>query len=270
MAVRLARRGFRVRLVAPTADDAAGRILAEHLAAESIDVRALPATRTAIVVALVGGGERAMASDRVALEGDLAGGLRGADWVHVSGYALRERLEAERVVAGVLAAGIERTSVGGGSFADAEDASVARAAIAALSPGLLVVSLDEADRLAGGTTAASAAEAAARLATAGGIVVVTDGRAGSSAAGGPLAGPVTVPAADASDATDATGAGDAYMAALLVDLAPAWPPRDDRIVRAMRDASAAGAAAAQVAGAQGRLLGEPSSSRLNAAAGQTR
>ena len=69
MAVRLARQGADAALVAPMADDAAGRLLREALLAEHVSLRALHATRTAAVIALLDAvGERTMLSDRQTLD----------------------------------------------------------------------------------------------------------------------------------------------------------------------------------------------------------
>src|SRR6266550_2946016 len=119
VAVRLARAGARVRLVAALADDPAGRVLRGHLELEAVDVVAMPAQRTGMVVVLLSGsgGERMMLSDRVSADGDLATALAGCDWVHVSGYLLRDPVEAQHVVTALHAAAIDRVSVAGGSFA---------------------------------------------------------------------------------------------------------------------------------------------------------
>ena len=256
VAVRLARRGVRVRLVSPIADDVAGTLLAAQVAAESVELCRLPAERTAMVVALLGpGGERSMLSDRIALDGDIAGALRGADWVHCSGYALRDRPEAGRVVAGLRASGVGRVSVGGGSFEDATDAAAAREAIGVLRADLVVMDREEAAFLAG-KPARGAAEAAARLATDDRLVVVTDGARGAAVAGLALPAPLTASPPGGGVALDATGAGDAFTAVVLSILADSWPPSPELIRTALDAAVQAGQEATQVAGAQGRLPGE--------------
>lgn len=266
VAVRLARRGLRVRLVAPIADDAGGYLLQSHLAAESVAVAMLPAPRTSMVVALVGSdGERGMASDRVRLEGDIAGALEGADWVHVSGYVLRDRGEAERIITATRVADGARVSVAGGSFGGPTDAAVARDAVAALGVSLLLMDRGEA-RLLAGNAAQTAEDAAILLGAPDRLAIVTDGQLGSAGAGGPLGRPLTIPApAVSSDPVDGTGAGDAYAAAVIAGLAPLWPPSEEAIRNALQDASRAGARATEVIGAQGLLRGELERSSWTAA-----
>lgn len=256
VAVRLARRGLRVRLVAPIADDAAGTLLAERMAAESVELCPLPAERTSMVVALLSpGGERSMLSDRVALDGDIADALRGCDWVHCSGYALRDRPEADRVVADLRASGVGHVSVGGGSFEDSTDAAAAREAIGALGAQLVVMNREEAASLAA-KSARGASEAAAQLATDDRLVVVTDGARGAAAAGLDLPDPLTCVPPGGGVVIDATGAGDAFTAVLLSTLAGAWPPAPELIRTALEAAVLAGSEATRVAGAQGRLRSE--------------
>ena len=119
-----------------------------------MEVVALPARRTSIVVVLLWGsrGERMMLSDRVSADGDLAPALAGCDWVHVSGYLLRDPAEAQRVVTALQAAAIDRVSVAGGSFAGWADAASARDAIAEIRACLVIVNREEAGLLAGVST----------------------------------------------------------------------------------------------------------------------
>jgi sugar/nucleoside kinase (ribokinase family) len=249
MAVRLARRGQAVRLVCPLADDAAGDVLRAAMRRERVDLVALPAPQTSMVVAFVHpGGERSMLSDRVQLEGDLAAALNGTDWVHLSGYALRERLEAERVVTSVRGVGTRWVSVAGGSFGSWADARIARDAIDAMGAALLVVNRDEAGLLAGNPYR-TAADAAQRLARSDRLVVVTDGRRGCAAAGLGVNGTLAAEA-PATAVLDATGAGDAFTAELLSRLAPAWPPHVRLIHEALAAASQAGGEASAQLGAQ--------------------
>jgi ribokinase len=251
VAVRLARTGIEVRLIAPLADDPAGRVVRRHLEDESVEVAALPAARTSMVVVMVApGGERMMLSDRVGAEGDLASTLDGCGWVHVSGYLLREASEAERVIDAIGSAGIARVSVAGGSFEGWADARIARDAINAISPSLLVFNRDEAGLMAGAPMR-TAEEAAVALGTAQRLAFVTDGKRGAAAAGGALKRALRYGHAPLSQpAIDSTGAGDAFTAALIASLAPAWPPSAEFVAAALERASQEGAAATSAIGAQ--------------------
>ena len=251
VAVRLARARMQARLIAPLADDAAGRVLRDHLVSEGVEVRTLPATRTSMVVVLVApGGARTMFSDRMPVGGELASSLVGCDWVHVSGYVLRDREEAERVTDAIHGGAPARISVAGGSFEGWADAVVARDAIDALPAGLLVVNRDEAALLLRDAER-SISDAAVTLATPDRLVVVTDGERGASAAAGWIERPVARPArGPRAPAVDSTGAGDAFTASLIASLAPVWPPSADAVVAALDLAAAEGAAATTAIGAQ--------------------
>jgi len=259
VAVRLARARVGVRLVTALADDPPGKVLREHLEGESLEVVALPASRTSVVVVLLWGsrGERMMLSDRVSADGDLATALAGCDWVHVSGYLLRNPAEAERVITAIHAAAIDGVSVAGGSFAGWADAASARDAIAEIGARILIVSLEEAGLLAGGPTR-TAEEAAPALGSAERLAVVTDGERGSAAAGASIGRTlVQEAAANRRPTVDTTGAGDAFTASLLASLAPTWPPGAEAVAAALERASAAGAAATTVIGAQSTADTDP-------------
>jgi ribokinase len=259
VAVRLARTGIPVRLIAPLADDPAGRVVRGHLEDESVEVAPLPASRTSMVVVMVApGGERMMLSDRVRAEGDLASTLDGCGWVHVSGYLLRESSEAERVVDAIGSAGIARISVAGGSFEGWADARVARDAINAISASLLVFNRDEAGLMAGAPMR-SAEEAAAALGTGQRLAFVTDGERGAAVAGGPVKRTLGYGHAQESQpAIDSTGAGDAFTASLIGSLASAWPPSAELVAAALERASQEGAAATSAIGAQSVAPARPS------------
>jgi len=118
VAVRLARQGVDAALVAPMADDAAGRLLREALLAEHVSLRALPAARTAAVIALLDAvGERTMLSDRQTLDpAGVAPLLEGLDWIHCSGYPLLDDRTGDGLA--VLLGGRKpkvRLSIAGGS-----------------------------------------------------------------------------------------------------------------------------------------------------------
>jgi sugar/nucleoside kinase (ribokinase family) len=263
VAVRLARRGVAVRLVTALGADLAGDWLRAALVADGVEVVAgvAPTPRaTSIVIAVLDeAGERTMLSDRspLAVNGpELAEVVATSDWIHCSGYVLRNPAEA-RPIMDVLAGREDRTplSLAGGSAGDARTAASLRTAIRGSRPELLVLSIDEARWLAADPHA-DAAALLSRLADLAGAVVVTAGAEGADArlGGGSV---VHVPAANVGPGLDATGAGDAFTAALLEQvIGGAWPPAPDRLRTALAAASRAGGEAARVAGAQGRIGGE--------------
>jgi sugar/nucleoside kinase (ribokinase family) len=273
LAVRLARAGVPTRLVAPLADDAAGGLLVRLLAAERIELVRLPADRTSVVIALLDtSGERSMQSDRAPITATavrpLARALAGCRWMHVSGYALRDATEAERVseaVAGHRAGSPTRVSIAGGSVPSGHsDALVLANAIERIGVDLLIVNLAEAHALLGGTHGAArdpiaaAAAAAEALATGERLAVVTAGLDGSAAAGAGLADPLPVPAETLpGPVIDTTGAGDAYAAGMIGVLRLAeWPPGAASIRAALRAGSRLGGLVARASGAQARVAGE--------------
>jgi sugar/nucleoside kinase (ribokinase family) len=268
VAVRLARRGGDARLVAPVGDDAAGRLLREALAADGVELSALPTPDSAVVVIwLDPDGERTMASSRVSLDPHAAvAALRraagdGATWGHCSGYALLDDASGDElaVALGELPATIRR-SVGGGSIPnDPDRVARFRRRLAVVRPGLVIVNGDEAAALLS-THAPTAqdepAEAARGLGDLAEVVIVTAGSAGSAAS---VHGEVIVePAPELDDPPrDATGSGDAYAAALIASLADsAWPPEPGVLRAAMGAAGELGARVARVTGAQARVDGE--------------
>lgn len=262
VAVRLARRGERVGLLAPIADDAGGRLLRESLAADGVDIVPMPATRSAVVVALLdAGGERSMLSDRQAIAGEAVARARDTgDWIHVSAYALLDDANGDGLADALGARGADvRLSLAGGSIPP-EPAVVARflGRMATARPDLVVVSRDEAAALLG-RPSEMAREAARRLADRAPVVVVTAGSAGSAAALGGSVVAVSAPEV-AGQTLDATGAGDAYVAALIARLAASSSPPDEAVLRAgMEEGSRAGALVARVVGAQARVAGERAS-----------
>jgi sugar/nucleoside kinase (ribokinase family) len=257
--VRLSRRGARVALVAPIADDAGGRLLREALAADAVEIAPMPATRTAVVVALLdAGGERSMLSDRQAIVPEHVGRAIGdAGWIHVSAYALLDDAHGDGL-ASALGGRAEdaRLSLAGGSIPP-EPAVVTRflGRLATARPDLLVVSREEAAALLG-RPSEMAREAARRLAERASVVIVTAGSAGSAAAVGGAVLPVPAPEVPG-PTLDSTGAGDAYVAALVVGLADVpWPPPEAALRAAMEEGSRAGALVSRVVGAQARVAGE--------------
>jgi sugar/nucleoside kinase (ribokinase family) len=259
VAVRLARAGADVTLVAPIGPDAAGRLLEEALTAEGVHVVSVPAPRSAVVVALLdAAGERSMLSDRQRLmAAAVPATVDDARWIHVSGYALLDDQEGDGLAAvlGARRPGV-RLSVAGGSVPP-EAAPVAglRGRLATARPDLLVASRDEAGPLLG-SASPSAVEAVRGLAGVATVVVVTAGQDGSAAcAGGDL---IEVPAFEPdAPVLDATGSGDAYLAGLIRSFPrDRWPPDTSELRMAMIVGGEAGSRAARVLGAQARIAGE--------------
>ena len=261
VAVRLARQGVPVRLVAALADDHAGRLLAAALAEEGVELVRLPAARSGTVVALLDeGGERTMLSDRVSLDpSGLDAAIDGADWVHASGYALADAQTGDALAAALARAHPgRRVSVAGGSFSpDASSAASLRVRMTTVRPDLLILDRQESQVVLGGVVR-SLAGGASSLAAAmpGTVAVVTGGAEGSAAAG--LAGTVAMtPEAPPPVAVDATGAGDAYAASLIATfLGAPWPPGSPTLHEAMERAGEVGAQVSQVMGAQGHVPAE--------------
>ncbi|HET8571965.1 MAG TPA: carbohydrate kinase family protein [Candidatus Limnocylindria bacterium] len=248
VAVRLARRGARVRLITGLADDPTGRFLREAMDAEGVELVAMPVAASGSVIALLDGdGERTMLSDRApfAVE-DLPDFIADAGWVHVSGYALRDANGAALAQLLSQRTTSVRLSIGGGSVPPGDEAAEAAERLSTARADVLMLSRDEAEHLG------------ADLAT---LVVVTEGAAGSSALGvTPV--PLHVPARVLTEAVvDATGAGDAYAAALIKGLAAlaTWPPSAEDLRQAMVAASDLGAAVSRIGGAQGRVARERAS-----------
>lgn len=269
LAVRLARRGADVTLVAALADDSPGRELRAVLDADRVVLVPLPAARTGAVVSMVDShGERAMLSDRVSFDVDaltsapVRTAVEWAAWLHVSGYPLADPVSGE-VLAG-LAGGRPRgqhCSVGGGSFAHGTDAP---ARLREARPDLLLFDRAEASTILSahtgnggvrGTEIDSAEALAGALAGLfGAVAVVTDGAAG--AAGSTADGSLTV-AGMPGVAIDATGAGDAHAAAVIHSVATGtWPPSQPILRAALETAGRLGAEVAGVMGAQARVASE--------------
>lgn len=239
LAVRLARRGIAVTLVAALADDSAGTLVREALALDGVVLRATPASGTGSVVVLRGSdGERTMLSQRVAFGESVAPELlAGAAWVVVSGYLLLEP-HAEALAQLVVGAGARRALVG--CSVPAERTGTWRAAAAALRPDLLILNHQERSSLGHDLAALMTV-----VTDADGATLTTGGRAlrAHAPAGGPAA--------------DTTGAGDAFAAGLLAVLAAAeWPPGDDALRGALAAAAELASAVARVEGAQAAVAGE--------------
>ena len=262
VAVRLARQRADSALIAPMADDAAGRLLREALLAEHVALRALPATRTAAVIALLDAvGERTMLSDRQTLDpGNVKPLLDGLDWIHCSGYPLLDDRTGDELaeLLGDRAARVRLSIAGGSVPPDPARVSRFRGRMERARPDLIIVSGEEADALLAGRPARALA-AAAGLQPLAAVVIVTVGADGSAAVAEGMrleAAAPTVPG----PMLDATGSGDAFAAALLVALAASkkrsWPPAADLLTAAMEAGNRLGAQVSRVLGAQGRVDGE--------------
>lgn len=260
VAVRLARQGAAARLVAPCADDAAGRLLREALEADGVTLAAVPARRSTAVLALLDdAGERTMLSDRQTLDpAAAASAIDGGDWLHCSGYPLLDDRTGDELaqLLGVRPPAA-RLSVAGGSVPpDAARVARLRARLGAARPDFVLLSADEAQALLGRPSPGALA-AAASLADLAPVVVVTAGANGSAAAAGDAR--LEVAAAELTGPLmDATGSGDAYVAGLLLELGACeeWPPPEDVLRRAMEAGSRLGGLVARTLGAQGRIEGE--------------
>ena len=260
VAVRLARQGADVALVAPMADDAAGRLLGEALAAEGLAIRPLPVTRSTVVIAVLDEtGERTMISDRQTLDADaVAAQLAGATWIHCSGYPLLDDRTGDRLaeILGERPRDV-RLSVAGGSMPP-EPARVSRLRLrlAKARPDLLLVSSDEAESMLG-VRPASGLAAARGLRDLSPVLLVTSGADGSAANAGETELELRAPTL-AGPMLDSTGAGDAFLAAALVELrtSEAWPPPASVLQAAMERGNQLGAQVARVVGAQGRVSAE--------------
>jgi sugar/nucleoside kinase (ribokinase family) len=263
VAVRLARQGADAALVAPMADDAAGRLLREALLAEHVALRSLPTTRTAAVIALLDAvGERTMLSDRQTLDpAGVAPMLQGIGWIHVSGYPLLDERTGDQLaeLLGARATKVRLSIAGGSVPPDPARVSRFQGRLVAAGPDLVIMSGEEADALLGGRPARPLAVAAA-LQPLAPLVIVTMGAQGSAAVAEGMR--LETPAPEIpGPMLDATGSGDAFAAALLVALAakrsPRWPPSTEALTAAMEAGNRLGGLVSRVLGAQGRVDGEP-------------
>lgn len=197
--------GAQARCIAKRGDDAAGAVVAAELARRGVELLGPVAPgRTGVVVSLVGAsGARSMASDR-GVARDLrpeeidAAWLEGADWLHVSGYALAAEPagRAAEHAAGLAHAGGARVSIDLSSAALIREHGPARfrARLERLAPDVLFATATELAAL-GPCDTLSLVEKRGRD----GIVV--DG----------VAHPAPVV-----EAVDTTGAGDALAAGFLL------------------------------------------------------
>jgi ribokinase len=244
LAVRLARRGVRVRLRCALGSDAAGALVRSALAADGVLIDAIDARATGSVVVLVDpDGRRTMLSHRAPILGPPLA-ADGAAWLVVSGYVLLE-LESAQLAAQPLP---ERRAVIGCALDQAETDDW-RAALRALEPSVVVLNGDEAELVSGGDP-----EPATALANDLAAIVVVTAAGGASAA---LGAETVRVAHDAVAAVDTTGAGDAFAAAVIAELLDVeWPPPRDVVERALESAAQVASALTLVRGAQARVAGE--------------
>jgi sugar/nucleoside kinase (ribokinase family) len=239
LAIRLARQGIAVTLVASLADDTAGTLVREALVLNEVVLRSVPASSTGSVVVLRDpDGERTMLSQRVAFGDAVAPDLLAdAAWVVVSGYLLLEPA-APAVAELIGSAGARRALVG--CSLPAEDVEAWRGAAALLRPDLLILNQEERSSLGHALDAGMTV-----ITDADGATLTTDGV--SLRADAP-AGPPAV---------DTTGAGDAFAAGLLAAIVDAdWPPGEDLLRGALAPAVELASAVARVEGAQAAVAGE--------------
>lgn len=237
VAVRLARRDVAVRLVCGIGDDAAGRILADALRDESVDVDPVRVPATGIVVITLGpSGERTMLSQRQPLGVMLADrDIPEAAWAVLSGYVL---LEAGNIRTAQRFAALRSIRVLAGCAVPESARASWRAAAIEARPDLLIVNRDEAAWL----------DPAQDLAP---MLVVTAADAVSATVGG---GAVRITPRARPDAIDTTGAGDAFVATLVARLADAaWPPSPASLETAMMIAAEHAGEVATVSGAQSHV-----------------
>jgi sugar/nucleoside kinase (ribokinase family) len=233
VAVRLARRGVRVRLACALGDDASSRLVREAIEAEGIVLEVTPAEATgAVVILLDADGERTMLSRRAPL---LPRTVDAAAWTVVSGYALLEEGELELVGDG------RRGILGCAVPAGSEAAWWQRAR--ALRPDVVILNADEARALG--------ADARSMAAEAGALLVVT-GPNGAVATRADPADEERRATVERVASVDTTGTGDAFAAAFLAELhgVAAWADADlDRALAAGLELAAlvAGVSGAQAA-----------------------
>jgi sugar/nucleoside kinase (ribokinase family) len=258
VAVRLARRGVRVRLICAVGPDAAGRVLRHALDADGVLLEEVEVPHSgAVVVLRDASGDRTMLSQRVPVLGrhglDPAS-VAGAGWLVVSGYVLLEAGAAIPTSGGSARRVVLGCSVGPRQSADW------MAAARSVGSHLVILNLDEARALAGEASAAPPHLAAVLGDRLGSVAVVTHSGGSAAAVGGDT---FEVTAPPSAPAVDTTGAGDAFAAMLIAGLLDAaWPPGRGALRRAMLDASTLATAVAGVAGAQGRVAGEHGASLM--------
>ena len=240
LAVRLARRGMRVRLVCGLGAGPAASLVRDALDAEGVELAAAPVAETGTVVIVIDErGERTMLSQRSPFADGAARAVPpDTGCIVVSGYLLLEP-GAQQLASAVAARSARRVLLG--CAVPDEAAAGWVSAATAMRPDLLVLNQAEADAVGGG----------ARITTG---VVTTSEQLVRATIGGATAEAHTPPG---EPAIDTTGAGDAFAAALIAALSRAgWPPTKPALEAALREGIALASAVARTPGAQGLVAGE--------------
>jgi fructokinase len=252
IAVRLARRGIRTRLVCRIGDDAAGGVVRSAIARDGVELVDAGAPFTGTIVVLVGAdGDRTMLSQRVPLLDPAAmpspTALEGGGII-VSGYVLLEPAMGLSVTGDPPPIRV----IAGCALEPGTAEDWTRAA-RSLHPQLVVLNLEEAKELAGRDGDPSdlsrwigdPLDALVVVTEPAGATVDRDGEVLRSASD------------DGQPVVDTTGAGDAFIAGLVAELIDApWPPPADRMIVALDAATRLATAVTRVAGAQGRVAQE--------------
>jgi ribokinase len=238
VAVRLARRGVPVELVAALGADPAGNLVRHALGAEGVTLQEVAVAGTGMAVVLGDlDGERTMYSHRAPFVDRIEPPPQSSDgWLVVSGYLLHEPAAID--LAHRLATMPGRRVLLGCAVPD-ELAAGWRAAAHAVRADLWILNHDELRRLGPAGSAG---------------VAVTDARGATLSLGGVRAESRTPTGAPA---RDTTGAGDAFAAALIDVLRGLdWPPAREGLEDAVEEAVTLASRVARVVGAQGRVDGE--------------
>ena len=236
LAVRLARRGVSVTLTCALADDAPGRLVRSALEADGVELHAVQADATGVVVVLLDDrGDRTMLSQRAPFASAAAERSAVDAWLVLSGYLLLEP-SSEALARSLAAFPARRVLVG---CAVPDDLVAAwRSAAAAFAPELVVMNAIEMERLMVDALGSAVTDAGGATATIGAATAEARLPPGSAA-------------------VDTTGAGDAFAAALVAGLLDAtWPPSQPMLHEALRGAVELAAAVARTPGAQARVGAE--------------
>jgi sugar/nucleoside kinase (ribokinase family) len=252
VAVRLARLGAEVTLVAAMGADRSGQMLRAALEEETMALALVTTGSTGSVVVLTDAdGERTMLSQRVSFADDAALPT-GPQWIVVSGYAL---LETAGLGLAARIATLDARRVLLGCDVPADEHARWLEAARLLRPQLAVLNRAEAMRIGGSPSDELAALASAASIALGCSVVVTTATA--AVATMDEGAPLVVRGVAGAPPVDTTGAGDACAARLLAELADGpWPPPREMCAAALGAAMAHAGAVTRVVGAQGRVPGE--------------